>query len=164
MTPLRCASSLPVALLALGALLVGPAAATTYKWVDANGRTVYSDQPPPGNVKTEVVGAAATASNPDAVKDLANREADFKKRQMDRAEDAKKAEKARAENQKLAGFCEQARAQVAGLRSVDLVMFRLNEKGERVQLDDAARKAEADRLDALMRERKCAIPPPPSRG
>ncbi len=32
----------------LGSLaLPGVASATLYKWVDANGRVVYSDQPPP---------------------------------------------------------------------------------------------------------------------
>jgi hypothetical protein len=43
---------------------------------------------------------------------------------------------------------------------MDLAMFRLNDKGERVQMDDAARRTEADRLEALMKERKC--PPAPA--
>ena len=30
-----------------------PAAAALYKWIDANGRVIYSDQPPPANVKAE---------------------------------------------------------------------------------------------------------------
>jgi hypothetical protein len=137
-----------------------PAGAALYKWVDGNGRTVYSDQPPPGDVKAEIVGAAPPPANPDAAKDLANREAEFRKRQADRVEDAKKAEKSRAEAQKLGGFCAQARSQIAGLRSTDLAMFRLNDKGERVQMDDAARRTEADRLEALMKERKC--PPAPA--
>jgi hypothetical protein len=140
----------------LAAVLAAPgASAALYKWVDANGRTVYSDQPPMGNVKSEVVGAAAPAANPDAVKEMANRDAEFKKRQADRVEDAKKSEKARADAQKLAAFCAQARAQSLGLRRTDVSMYRLNEKGERVMMDDAARAAEADRLDHMLRERKC---------
>jgi Skp family chaperone for outer membrane proteins len=148
----------------LGSLAIGmalslsaaPVAAALYKWVDANGRVVYSDQRPTGNFKAEVVGAAPPPSNPDAVKEMTSKEAELKKRQLDRAEDAKKSEKARAETQKLAAFCSQARSQVAGLQRVDMVMFRLNEKGERVALDDAARKAEAERLEQMMRERKCS--------
>lgn len=141
------------ALLALALAL--PAQATLYKWVDANGRTVYSDQPPPGNVKSEVMGAAPPPANPDAAKELANREAEFRKRQQDRGDEAKKAEKSRGEAQKLAGFCTQARAQVAGLRKTDVTMYRLNEKGERVVMDEAGRRAEADKLEALIRERNC---------
>ena len=34
-------------------------------------------------------------------------------------------------------------------------MYRLNEKGERVAMDDAARKAEAERLEQLVKERNC---------
>lgn len=136
-------------------VLALPAHAATYKWVDANGRTVYSDQPPPGNVKSEVVGAAPPAANPAAARELASKEAEFKKRQLDRQEDARKNEKSRADAKQLAGFCAQARTQVAGLRATDGVIYRLNERGERVALDEATRKAEADKLEALIRERKC---------
>ena len=142
---------------ALAALL--PVAAPTadaalYKWVDANGRTVYSDQVPPG-VKAEPVSAAAPAANPNAVKELGNKEAEFRKRQLDRAEDGKKAEKARADAQKLATVCAQGRAQIVNLRNGDLAMYTLNDKGERVFLDDAGRKAEIGRLEQAMRERSC---------
>lgn len=143
-------------LVALAGLLSAPvASATLYKWVDANGRVVYSDQPPMGNIRADVVGAGAPSANPDAVKDMATKDAEFKKRQTDRAEDSKKSEKARTDAQKLAALCSQARTQAAGLRSADVAMFRLNEKGERVLLDDAGRKIEADRLEQFARERKC---------
>ena len=130
------------------------ATAALYKWVDANGRVVYSDQPP-AHTKSELVGAAAPPANPDALKDLANKEAELKKRQADRAEDAQKSAKARADAQKVATFCTQARTQASGLRRTDVNMYRLNEKGERVPMDEAMRKAEADRLDAMMKEQKC---------
>jgi hypothetical protein len=132
-----------------------PASAALYKWVDANGRVVYSDQPPMGNVKSEVVGGASVPANPDAVKEMAGKEAEFRKRQLDRVDDAKKAEKGRLEAQRLAAFCQQARAQVAGLGRMDMVMFRVNEKGERVAMDEAARRTEVERLEQMMRERKC---------
>jgi hypothetical protein len=145
-----------LALSALAAALVAPmASAALYKWVDANGRVVYSDQPPIGNVKSEIVGAAAPAANPDAVKELANKEAEFRKRQLDKQDEAKKSDKARAEAQKLASVCAQARAQASGLRRADVAMYRLNDKGERVLMDEAARRAEAERLDALVKERNC---------
>lgn len=130
------------------------ASAALYKWVDANGRVVYSDQPPVG-AKSELVGAAAPPSNPDALKELANKEAELKKRQADRLEDANKSAKARTDAQKLATLCSQARAQAAGMRRTDVAMYRLNEKGDRVPMDETARKAEADRLDAMVKEQKC---------
>ena len=44
------------ALIAIGVLALGvaPALATTYKWTDANGRVVYSDQPPTGKFNTKL--------------------------------------------------------------------------------------------------------------
>ena len=143
-------------MIALVAVAASPVAgAALYKWVDANGRVVYSDQPPTGNFKTEVVGAAAPPSNPDALKELANKDVELKKRQVDRADESKKSEKARTDAQKLATLCNQARAQAGGLRRADVAMYRLNEKGERVPMDEAARKAEAERLELVMKERNC---------
>jgi hypothetical protein len=142
------------ALAALVPVAAPMADAALYKWVDANGRTVYSDQVPPG-VKAEPVSGAAPAANPNAVKELGSKEAEFRKRQLDRAEDGKKAEKARADAQKLATACAQGRAQIVNLRNGELAMYTLNDKGERVFLDDAGRKAEIGRLEQAMRERSC---------
>ena len=150
------AAARALALSALAAALVAPmASAALYKWVDANGRVVYSDQAPLGNVKSEIVGAGAPPANTDAVKELANKEAEFRKRQADKQDEAKKAEKARGDAQKLASLCAQARAQASGLRRNDVAMYRLNEKGERVLMDEAAKRAEAERLDLLVKERNC---------
>jgi len=142
------------ALAALVAIAAPAAHATLYKWVDANGRTVYSDQVPPG-VKAEPVGAAPAPANPNAARDLANQDAELRKRQLDRAEDAKKAEKSRADNAKLGVLCQQARAQIVSLRADQMVIYRLNDKGERVVMDDAARRAEIGRVELMMRERNC---------
>ena len=65
----------------LAALLRRPVAAALYKWTDANGRVVYSDQPPPGNVKVDTLAGPPPPANPNAVKELASKEADAKKQQ-----------------------------------------------------------------------------------
>ncbi len=132
-----------------------PAAAALYKWTDASGRVVYSDQPPVGNVKFDVVGGAPAPANPNAAKELANREADFKKRQMDQAEAATKDEKARAEAVRANNYCMQVKNQIMGLQQPNVSMYRLNEKGERVLMTDAERKAEVEKLEGTMRERNC---------
>jgi hypothetical protein len=137
-------------------LAAAPAAnAALYKWVDANGRVVYSDQAPLGNVKAEIVGGAPPPANPNALKEMQGKDAEFRKRQLDRADDAKKVEASRSDTQKLAAFCQQVRGQIAALGRVDTVLFRINDKGERVPMDEAARRAESERLEQMMRERKC---------
>ena len=68
------------------------------KWVDADGKVHYSDQPPPVNVKsqqtlraTSDAVAAAPASAPAAPKSIAEREAELKKAQQAKKEAADKA-------------------------------------------------------------------------
>jgi hypothetical protein len=142
------------AALALAAL-AGAADAALYKWTDANGRVVYSDQPPPAgaNVTPEVLRAPPPA-DPQAVKDFAAKEAEFKKRQTDRAEEAKKADKSRTEAARRADACVQLRGQIKLLSAGELV-YRMNDKGERVYMDEAARRREAERLEAMLREQSC---------
>ena len=38
--------------------------AALYKWTDANGRVVYSDQPPAGDVKVDTVAGPPPPANP----------------------------------------------------------------------------------------------------
>jgi hypothetical protein len=132
----------------------GPAGAVLYKWIDANGRVSYSDQPPPANVKAEIVSGAPVASAPEAVRDMANQELDFKKRQTQRADEQKKADKLRADAALREQACVELRNRMKVFES-DAPILRLNEKGEQVYLDDTMRNQERERLQATMRER-CA--------
>src|SRR5262245_36702970 len=134
------------------ALTAVPAGAVLYKWVDASGRVTYSDQPPPGNVKADVVGAPTPAANPSAVKELANQEADFKKQQTQRADDQKKAAKTRAEQMQLQQDCIDARARLKLYQSNEPI-GRIDEKGQQVLIDDVARLETRDRLSQQIRER-----------
>lgn len=135
------------------ALAAGAAGATLYKWTDANGRVVYSDQPPTGNVKVEIVGGAPPPDNPNAARELANKDVEMKKAQRERAEEAATTDKARADAVKRAEVCEQARAAVRLYQSDrNIPLYRLNEKGERVLVDDAERRRKLDEQQKLMRE------------
>ena len=134
----------------------GTGAATLYKWTDASGRVVYSDQPPPGNVKSEILKGPPPPANPNAVKDLANKELEYKQRQLDRAEASAKAEKDSAAAKARADNCTQVKGEMQHLAQGDLTFYRINEKGERVVMDDAARRAERERLGKWMRE-NCAV-------
>lgn len=146
---------LALALAFAASALAFPAGAALYKWTDSKGVVHYSDQPPAGDYKTELVGKAPPPSNPNAVKDMVNKEAEFKKRQLERVETASKNDKARADSAKLKEFCTQAAGQMMALQQTNVAIYRVNEKGERVFLEEADRKNEMARLEKSMREQDC---------
>ncbi|HEY2818380.1 MAG TPA: DUF4124 domain-containing protein [Casimicrobiaceae bacterium] len=133
----------------------GASSAALYKWTDASGRIVYSDQPPPGNVKSEVLKGPPPPANPNAVKDLANKELEYRQRQLDKAEASAKADKDSAAAKARTDNCTQVKGEMQQLAQGDLTLWRVNEKGERVVMDDAARRAERERLGKWVRE-NCA--------
>ncbi len=149
--PVRVPALVIIALTAGLPLLAAPAAATLYKWTDAGGRVVYSDQPPPGDVKSEVLGPVPAPTNPNAAKELATKDAELKQRQAQRAEQGTKADKARVDAARKVDMCAQVRGQIRAYES-DVPIYRLDDKGERVYVDDAARQKERERLQAVQRE------------
>ena len=127
-----------------------PASAQMYKWVDANGKVQYSDKPPPSNVKVETLREPARpapqpasetkgGTNKDAAKTgpmtAAEQEQAFRKRQADAAktENEQKQKEARARDR--AENCKRAKAALANLE-LGGRQTRIDEKGERVYLDD----------------------------
>ena len=144
-----------LALLLLAATGATTAQAALYKWTDAQGHVVYSDQPPNANVKTEQLRGAPPPANPNAAKELAQREAEFKKRQDDAAKAETKASKDRATSAEHAENCTQARAELRQLTESQLAVYRYNEKGEREIMDDDARAKERAKVNAWIRDNKC---------
>jgi Domain of unknown function (DUF4124) len=140
-------------------LAAAPATAALYKWVDANGRVTYSDQPPPSNVKAETVTAPAAAANPEAVKEMASQEVELKKRQAQRADEQKKAAQARVDEANRRQFCVDARGQIRMYES-DVLLRRVNEQGEPVYLDDSMKRKEKEHLEAIVRD-QCGVAPAP---
>ncbi len=153
MIPFR--PSLVVGVFLLGMASAGPATSALYKWTDAQGRVVYSDQPPTADVKTEQLRAPPPAANPNAAKELAEREAEYRKRQTTAAENVAKADKARVDSARLAESCAQARGSLKQLAESRLAVHRYNEKGEREIMDEDARDRERAKLNAFIRESKC---------
>jgi len=139
-------------------LTAPPAGAALYKWTDANGRVIYSDQPPNGNFKVETINAPPPPANPNAAKELANKETELKQNKMLRAEEEAKAAKTRAELDKKREQCGTMLTQIASLQpdqNQQVLIFRANEKGEPVYMDDAARRKQRAQLEAWVRE-NCA--------
>ena len=83
-------------------------AAALYKWTDASGHVVYSDQPPPGNVKSEILKGPPPPANPNAAKEMATKELEYRQRQLDKAEAGAKADKDRVTAKERADNCAQA--------------------------------------------------------
>jgi len=132
--------------------------AALYKWIDANGRVVYSDQAPPGNVKVDVISGPPPPSNPNAVKELATKEAEDRARKIQRSEEAAKAEKARAELDRKREECAKVRGQIAMMINEPGVLYRSNEKGEPVYMDDAAKLRQRQQLDVWLRDNCANVP------
>jgi hypothetical protein len=155
-SPLNCALAARRAMLVLTLLLAADLAqAAVYKWVDASGHTVYSDQPPPGGIKSEVVSTSAVGpADPAALRDLANKDLELKRRVAQRNDDEKAADKARSDEVKQRANCVQLRNSLLVNKS-SARLYQVNEKGERVYLDDAAKVIARERLEGQIRD-QCA--------
>ena len=159
------------------ACLVSMAASAQWQWIDQAGRKVFSDRPPPMEVPEKnivkrpgVRSPAADANPASGAPDLAvasvgasapqsaasapklsgvDQELAARKKKAEEAEVAKRKEAqenlliAKVEN------CARAKQAKATLDS-GMRMARINEKGEREILDDAARAAEAKRIQAII--------------
>jgi hypothetical protein len=120
-----------------------PALAATYTWTDAKGRVVYSDQPPPNGIKSEMIGPAPPPSNPNAVKDMVNKDAELKKRQMDRSDADAKTAKDQAQATQRRDLCLVVRGKIKDIEG-GAAVYKYDDKGNRVTLDEAGRQAELD--------------------
>lgn len=152
--------------------LLALSAAAQWQWTDKDGRRVFSDRPPPADVREQDIvkrpGAARTpaAVSPDSAFPAAvpattrtaasaprlsgkDPQLEARKKQADDESAAKK----KADEDKLALVkkenCERARRGLVTFDSGVRVAIT-NAKGEREFLDDAARAAETRRLQAIV--------------
>jgi hypothetical protein len=157
----------PRALVLAGVLLGCGTALAQWQWVEADGRKVFSDLPPPATVPDQsilkrpaaraVPSAPASAAVADAPR-LPARDASLHQRRL-QAEAAEQA-KLQAEQERLAQAraenCERARRAKATLDS-GVRIVSTNARGEREIMDDAARERETRRLGEILRA-DCAPP------
>lgn len=134
-----------------------PASAVLYKWSDENGRVVYGDTPPPG-VKAERLNAVVAPADPNAVRDMAAKDAQIKKRQQDREDENAKAQKAEADAKIRLDQCAQIRGRLQTLR-LDVPLYRFNEKGDRVYYDTAGREKAIADSEKQLRSLDCPATP-----
>lgn len=158
-----------VAVLA-GAYFSGVAA--QWAWKEDNGRVVYSDRPPPPEIRASQImrqptvqapapqpaapGAAGdpakgadgkpVASGP---KTIAERDMEFRKRQQERADAERKAQDEQQKSAAKAVECERARGYLRSLED-GMRIARTDASGNREFLDDAQRAEETERTRKMV--------------
>jgi hypothetical protein len=142
----------PMRLLLTGCMLwlaAGAAAGQMMECINANGAKTYAQFCPPGTVKENKLmksgvgmGPASGSSAPAPAKSLAERDAEFKKRALERQEAEKKAEKAQADAQESERNCLDARSQLRALQDGQRIVRTDPKTGERIVLEDQDRPAE----------------------
>jgi len=164
----HCFQSLtsPLAVLLIGLMLAG-AAQAQWKWRDADGRTQYSDRPPPfGTPDKDVLSrpiaaragaqgtpmAQSAASRPGAASQATSASAPGKAASTPAevaAEAQRKAQEEQRRAQMRADNCRRARDHVASLEGNPRI-GRLNAQGEREYLNDGQMQAERDHARSVM--------------
>jgi hypothetical protein len=144
------------------ALAAAPVAAQQlYKYTGPDGKVQYSDRPPADGRKAEKVTSsrvssigsgpsAAAAAGGDAAKSgapksAAEQEQAYRQRRAEADEKAQKDAKLAQDQQQKAESCAGARRELAGLQSGARVA-RLNERGERIYLEDSEVQGEVARI------------------
>ncbi|MDQ9170274.1 DUF4124 domain-containing protein [Oxalobacteraceae bacterium R-40] len=126
----------PALFLLVSLLLPVSTTAQIYKWVDQNGKTQYGDRPPSERKEPQLlkVNPDRQATTPTSTWEDNDRE--FRKRRIERQMQAEKEAAPVAAAQQI---CMNARH---ALQMLDgKVVFRLNDKGERVYMEDEERNA-----------------------
>ncbi len=127
---------LPICLLLLSFSAYG----ALTKWVDADGKVHYSDEPPPDNVKTKTLTAPRDpASGVPAAKTFVEREAERKKAQKTKEEAAQKAAQQQEEALAKQKDCASAKTNLKALENSPLIAI-YNDKGESSYMDDSTRR------------------------
>lgn len=129
-------------------LISGSVDAAPSKWVDEQGKVHYSDQPPKHNAKVEQLhfkdsGGMPQADNPYGRKSTKEMEEDFQRGKTARDNQSKKEEQARANAEAKQVNCINARNNLRTMQQSGR-MFRMDENGERVYMDDSQRQQQLD--------------------
>ncbi len=164
-----------LSLLSLSTAAFVPAHAQVYQWKDSTGKTVISDSPPPASIRqsrtigtrtpssdnaekngeteksTETTGDKPAASEPRQPLTLAEKEAEFRKRQQEAKDRAERDANERAAQQARRENCEGATNNYRLLQS-DTPVSQVNSRGELVTMTTNQRRQELERTRKIMQE------------
>jgi hypothetical protein len=139
------ASSIRNAVLLLALAAVPQAHAQIKKCLDPSGKVVsYGNECPPGtrSADTGIRSTPAPVAAPSKEKSLAERDAEFRKRQIEQQEAQSKEAKLAADEEARRRSCDNARSYLKGLESGARLVRTDPNTGERVFLEDAERARE----------------------
>lgn len=155
-------------LLVAVALALPALAGAQWQWLDKDGRSVFSDRPPPpeippSRILKQPAGRAPASSDEAPAGDASaapalpvpkapagvDPELEARKKQQEAAEEAKRKEEQAKLAQLRADNCQRARAAKANLES-GVRIARTNAKGEREFLDDKQRAEELKRVEGVI--------------
>lgn len=123
----------------------GMAAGQVMECIDAKGSKTIAQFCPPGTVKENRLmkgGTAPAATGSGATKSLAERDAEFKKRALERQEAETKANKEKSDAQAAERNCLEARSQLRSLQDGQRISRVDPKTGERSFLEDKDRPGE----------------------
>jgi hypothetical protein len=128
------------------------ASAQLYKYVDKDGKTVYTDQPPPNAETKQIrVQSAPPAPSPAASKSAVEKDKELEKGRKEARDSAKKADDAGKNAQASEERCNAAKANYSyyldGTR-----LFKRSNTGERVFLEDNEIAAEKEKARVAMEQ------------
>lgn len=112
------------------------------KWVDAEGKVHYSNQPPPAQVKSKVLDIKTqplSGEEKSTTPNTADKEMESRKRKAAEAEAKAKQEKTAAETRQKEQNCNNARNNLRSLQESGRIV-QYNAAGEREIMDDGARQ------------------------
>lgn len=146
------------ALILVAGLLLATAAPAQkmYKWVDEKGVTHFSENPPPDGTKATTVEPKVTppsgpvAPPKGAAESWREKEADFRKRQIERGQRDQADARETAQKQQR---CDEARRKLAFYSSGRI--FRDNPDGTRTWMEESQRESMLERQREVVRE-SCA--------
>lgn len=134
--------------------IAAPASAQLYKWVDKDGKTHYSDTPPPGQESKSLsvgTGATTSAATPATPKTAVERDKELDKSRQALRDAGKKADDAAKDSAGREEACNRAKGAYATYADGGRI-HKYNEKGERVFLDDQEIESERVRSQREMDE------------
>jgi hypothetical protein len=141
-------------LILAAALALAPAAqAQLYKYVDKNGKTVYSDQPPANaeSKQIHVPASRAAAAPPAGPKSAVERDKELDKSRKEVAEKQKKSDQAAERAAQAAQRCAQLRTAHQTFADGGRIQ-KYNDKGERELMSDEEIESERARTRREMEE------------
>jgi hypothetical protein len=134
------------------ALLPMAAAAEMYKWVDEKGHTVYSEQPPPDGNAKKIDIRPSPAGTGEAPTDWKQKEMDARQTRItkEQQEESKKAVEQNAAGARRNNCLESQRQ--LGIAQAPRPVYEVNDKGEKVYLDDKERQRQIDAWQANVKK------------